>query len=1026
MMAVKNGRGMWYDSHDYIVPGFRSYRTEEQDIYFGKSKESEQILDKIRNNRFYALIGECASGKSSLINCRIIPSLIVHQGQKVHVFKLDSARRPYQQLSAQLSDFIEKNKRDIQGINSEDVETVLRGSSLGLVNILSKTIRKEEEVFLLIDQFEELFIVDHRNGIADHHKERQRFFNLLTETIDCKDLNIHLLLIIRSEILGELFEYDRLAEMINQNSFLLKKTDHAQLADIIKSIITSTGFEIDEFNLNQIASNFESMVSPLMALQYSFSRKFNKWQSIKKSKEYDFSRLILDSDLANMVSMDLNSIYFSYSPEKRVLCERIVKLLFTTDDLGKVYRQSNAVNQLAEMTGHPEKQVIDVLLSFKLLQPAVFLGILNDTIDNNSTICLAHDLIIKLWDKLTKWIDEEKASIATYKRLSVRAELYQQGKDVLLTDTDLSLAIEWRERNKPTYSWGIRFHPAYNRTMSYIDFSQKKIVVDSNERHEKKLNRSSLYKYLSIGFGVIVILLVTSIIFLVPSKKKETTITRGSSIRMAEGNKKQDLTIRQTENEPVVQDQGKETNRSAQVRTDNASSERDIHRDVVYPTPSGTRPRKENNETLNTGKDSNESNSQSSQSYPITIESKVDHARIQALSRSLATESLQATDVELKSLLAYQSFLFNKRSDGPVYNPYVFMSLYNAIKFAGVDIKEYYTGHNKSVNSLAKRAGTANFYSAGNDGKVLEWSFSESKTTSNIVISNSTPYEVMEISNDGVWLAATTFDGLIHLINLKSGSNQPVVLSGHTGKIKSLAFTPDNDFLISSGTDKNVFLWNIMTGQYTELNNPYGIVLMVKCSPDNKYIVGGTRDGKILIWGRDDLQNSNILYSDAKNSIYSLEFNKAGTLVLAGDLYGAVHIFDFTGRRLLLKIQGHSARILDMAFSDDNKLMATASMDGSIRVWDVNNWNEPQIVFEDNEGFVFSVLFSPDNSKLLSCNSEGTRITLRTLSLDYMADRFCKFLSRNFTVDEWHRYVGSDIDYEFTCPDISLETNMKK
>ena len=56
-------------------PGLRPFNLMEKHLYYGREGQSEKILELLTKNRFVSLIGPSGSGKSSLINCGIIPQL---------------------------------------------------------------------------------------------------------------------------------------------------------------------------------------------------------------------------------------------------------------------------------------------------------------------------------------------------------------------------------------------------------------------------------------------------------------------------------------------------------------------------------------------------------------------------------------------------------------------------------------------------------------------------------------------------------------------------------------------------------------------------------------------------------------------------------------------------------------------------------------------------------------------------------------------------------------------------------------
>jgi WD40 repeat protein len=113
---------------------------------------------------------------------------------------------------------------------------------------------------------------------------------------------------------------------------------------------------------------------------------------------------------------------------------------------------------------------------------------------------------------------------------------------------------------------------------------------------------------------------------------------------------------------------------------------------------------------------------------------------------------------------------------------------------------------------------------------------------------------------------------------------------------------------------------------------------------------------------------------------------------------------------------------MDLEFSPDDRQIATASTDKSLKIWDANNLNnKPIVIKEHGNNFVLSVTFSPDGKFLISSadqkdQSKFNYIYIWPTEAEYMADLLCSKLERNFTQKEWESYVATDIDYRKTCP----------
>ena len=59
-------------------PGLRSFRTDEKYLFFGREEHTAELLRRLRETRFLAVVGTSGSGKSSLVKAGVLPEL--HKG----------------------------------------------------------------------------------------------------------------------------------------------------------------------------------------------------------------------------------------------------------------------------------------------------------------------------------------------------------------------------------------------------------------------------------------------------------------------------------------------------------------------------------------------------------------------------------------------------------------------------------------------------------------------------------------------------------------------------------------------------------------------------------------------------------------------------------------------------------------------------------------------------------------------------------------------------------------------------------
>jgi WD40 repeat protein len=102
--------------------------------------------------------------------------------------------------------------------------------------------------------------------------------------------------------------------------------------------------------------------------------------------------------------------------------------------------------------------------------------------------------------------------------------------------------------------------------------------------------------------------------------------------------------------------------------------------------------------------------------------------------------------------------------------------------------------------------------------------------------------------------------------------------------------------------------------------------------------------------------------------VYSLD----GARLLAsasGD--GTVRVWDVTSGTERVRLSGHDGSVLSVVFSPDGTRLASGGEDGTVRVWDALSGAE-QACLTGHDGWVRSVVFSPDGARLASAGADGT------------------------------------------------------
>ena len=146
-------------------------------------------------------------------------------------------------------------------------------------------------------------------------------------------------------------------------------------------------------------------------------------------------------------------------------------------------------------------------------------------------------------------------------------------------------------------------------------------------------------------------------------------------------------------------------------------------------------------------------------------------------------------------------------------------------------------------------------------------------------------------------------------------------------------------------------------------------------------------------------------------NVHNVAFDPAGDLLITTRLAdNVVDVWDaHTGERVS-SLEGHNGVVNDVAFDATGTRAATASADGSVRIWDPRTGRQHVALRLALPVGASSVAFSPDGTRLITTWADGiTRIW--TLDLDELVDIARDRVTRGLTTVECERYLHMD-----TCP----------
>jgi hypothetical protein len=155
---------------------------------------------------------------------------------------------------------------------------------------------------------------------------------------------------------------------------------------------------------------------------------------------------------------------------------KIFKRLTDTDPHHRRVRRPARLSELAAVTGQPPQAVRAILERFRE-GGRNFLVISASADADDQRIDISHESLIRQWDKLKLWVDEERGSRNQFLDLVHGGRGYRLGERALLRDPDLQTALHWRAKYQPTAAWAKRYctnDDDFDVAMQYLDQSRKR------------------------------------------------------------------------------------------------------------------------------------------------------------------------------------------------------------------------------------------------------------------------------------------------------------------------------------------------------------------------------------------------------------------------------------------------------------------------------------------------------------------------------------------------------------------------
>src|SRR5580704_5191001 len=410
-------------------PGLRPFEADEDHLFFGREKEIDELLRRLRLCRFLSIIGTSGSGKSSLVRSGLIPSLyggfMVNTSPSWRIAIMRPGEDPIRHLAAALnSPDVIGTTGELEGTNSVLLEATLRRGTRGLVEAVRQArMLGQDNLLIVVDQFEELFRFRRNAQLENSRNEAAAFVQLLLEATRQEEIPIYVVITMRSDFIGDCMDFVGLPEAVNSGSYLVPRMSRDELRSAITGPVAVGGGNIAQRLVLRLLNDLGDDYDQLPILQHALMRTWDHWEpNHQPGQSMDIEDYEAIGGLQQALSLHAEEAYLEAGAGRgHQLTEKIFKALTDTFSDPRGVRRPTSIEELAAICEASQPEVIQIVEIFRRSGRSFLTPHADVPLDSRSIVDLSHESLMRCWTRLIDWADEERESAVTYMRIAQAA-----------------------------------------------------------------------------------------------------------------------------------------------------------------------------------------------------------------------------------------------------------------------------------------------------------------------------------------------------------------------------------------------------------------------------------------------------------------------------------------------------------------------------------------------------------------------------------------------------------------------------
>lgn len=925
--------------------GLRAFDEADALDFFGRTALIEQLLQPLAEpgGRFLAVVGPSGSGKSSVVKAGLLPALRRNKipgSERWFVAKMVPGAHPLQELeSALLSVAFDSPSELIESLQSSD---------RGLLETVGRVLPADDTPLLLvIDQFEEVFTQ------GTDEAERAFFLKSLFVAATDPQSRLRVIITLRADFYDRPLLYPGFGDLIREGTEVVLPLSADELQDAIVGPAQRADLTLEPGLVAAIIADVSEQPGALPLLQFALTELFERRDDRTLTLQaYRDSGGVLGA-LARRAEEVTRDMPADEQEVTRQIFLRLINLGEGTEDTRRRVRWAELVSVGVDKKD-VTRRILDLFGQYRLLTFD------RDPQTREPTVEIAHEALIREWQRLRAWLQENRDDLRTQQRLvSSTAEWIRAERDPSFLATGNRLA---------------QFETLMNSASLALTEDESAYVGASIRLRQRGARRLQMFIAALAVFSII------SLVLALFAFDRQRRAERAQATTAAERDRA-DLQARISRSGELAVTALNQINEldlalllslEALRSADTFEARNSLVRAFV------------SNPRLVTLLHDSSSEVRSVDFSPDGQWLASGNHRGEILLWDVTTH--QVTDRAFEghtdsiNSVAFSpdgTILASASEDGTI-------RLWDMA--SGEELGEPLPGHDGNpVWSVSFSPDGTLLASGGEDYLIRLWDVNTHEPVGEPLAGHTDVVWSVAFSPDGRLLASGSADLTIRLWDIETGEAVGEPLTGHADWVLSVAFSPDGRILASAGggfgEDYAIRLWDVDTGELVvpPLEGHTDWVRSLAFSPDGRLLISGSQDNTIRLWDVETGLAAAAPLAGHFDKVWSVAFNPDGHTLASGSVDRLVIVWDLLGHPLIQqRFSGNEEEVIALAFSPDGQVLATGgglqsdvSQDNAVRLFDAQT-GTPQAVLAQHRANVISLDFSPDGQTLVSSSADFT------------------------------------------------------